>query len=332
MSKHLLGRLVLLAWLCAYLPAAAVAAPRVLVDIAPIGAIASRVMDGAGAPDALLPPGASPHQFSLAPSDARSLSEADLVFWVGPGLSAWMEAPLASLATGSEIIDLSGLPGLTVLPARAGGRFPEHDHDDHDQGDYGHDDDDHDHDHGAEAGSGDAGHAQSDEGTTDPHYWLDPRNAAVMADAMAIRLAGRDPANADLYRDNAEAFASEMAALESELRDALAAVRDMGFLVHHDGFQYFENRFGLSATGSVAGFAGDVGGVRRMSELRASIAADAVRCAFTEPQLPTEPLTLLAEGAGLRIATLDPIGVAGDSYATLLRNLADQALDCLSPG
>ncbi len=321
MTKEPPGRLLWLACLSVCLPAGVGAAPRVLADIAPVAAIAARVMDGAGAPDVLLPPGASPHQFSLAPSDARSLSQADVVFWIGPQLSAWMEAPLGSLATAAEIVDLSGVSGLTVLAARAGGRFPEHDHAD----------DDHDHDHAHEIAEEEDGHTHSADSATDPHYWLDPRNATIMADAMATRLAGRDPGNAALYRDNAAAFASEMATLEAELRDALAPVRETGFVVHHDGFQYFESRFGLSAAGSVAGFAADTGGVRRMAELREAITEHSVLCAFTEPQLPSKALESLAEGAGLRIATLDPLGVEGESYATLLRKLADQALDCLAP-
>lgn len=325
MTENLRARLASLALACLCAPVGALASPRVVADIAPVGAIAARVMAGAGAPDVLLPPGASPHQFSLAPSDARRLAEAELVFWIGPGLSAWLAGPLDALAGDAEIVELADEPGLELLPARAGGRFPAHDDHDHDHDDGHASQDAHGHD-----GNGHDGNGHDGNGLSDPHFWLDPRNAAALSEAMAARLSALDPDNAGLYQANAAAFDDEMAALEAELTDALAPVRDRGFLVQHDAFQYFENRFGLEAQGSLAAFDADVPGARRLSDLRAAVEEDGIVCAFTEPQFAPKPLMALADGAGgLRIGTLDPIGAADADYPTLMRELAAQALLCL---
>ncbi len=110
--------------------APALAAPRVVTDVAPVQSIAARVMAGVGAPAVILPPGASPHGYALRPSEARALQEADLVIWVGPDLTHWLEDPIAALAPDATVLTLADAPGVMMLPARAGGPFEadEHEH------------------------------------------------------------------------------------------------------------------------------------------------------------------------------------------------------------
>jgi zinc transport system substrate-binding protein len=72
--------------------------PRVAVDIAPVHSLVARVMEGVGTPDLILPPGASPHEYSLRPSEAAALQEADIVFWMGEDLTPWMEDAVETLA------------------------------------------------------------------------------------------------------------------------------------------------------------------------------------------------------------------------------------------
>ncbi|MEQ6247689.1 zinc ABC transporter substrate-binding protein [Sulfitobacter sp. HNIBRBA3233] len=102
--------------------------PRVVTDIAPVGAIVARVMAGAGTPDVLIPPGASPHDYAMKPSQARGLAQADLVVWVGPGLTGFMEGPLDALAGGARVLTLASDAPLTLLPFREGTAFEAHDH------------------------------------------------------------------------------------------------------------------------------------------------------------------------------------------------------------
>ena len=67
-------------------------------DIAPVHSIVARVMQGVGAPELIVPPGASEHDYALRPSEAARLQAADLVVWVGPGLTPWLAGPIAALA------------------------------------------------------------------------------------------------------------------------------------------------------------------------------------------------------------------------------------------
>ena len=65
--------------------------PKVAVDIAPVHSLVARVMEGVGNPKLIIPTGASPHEYSLRPSEAKSLQDADMVIWMGEGLAPWME-------------------------------------------------------------------------------------------------------------------------------------------------------------------------------------------------------------------------------------------------
>ncbi|MEM7630597.1 MAG: zinc ABC transporter substrate-binding protein [Pseudomonadota bacterium] len=123
--------------------------PRVAVDIAPVHSLVARVMEGVGTPALIVQPGASPHEYSLRPSEASALQEADLVFWVGEDLTPWLEDAVETLATEATVTTLLESEGITLLDFRENALFEAHDHD---AGDEHHGDEDHaDHDdHGHE--------------------------------------------------------------------------------------------------------------------------------------------------------------------------------------
>ena len=139
--------------------------PAVATDIAPVHALVSQVMEGVGTPDLIVPPRSSPHGYAMRPSEARALSGADLVVWVGPLLTPWLADPLESLAGSASHLALLEQPGTRVLAFREGATFEAHDHDD--EGDEGHEGEEHaekgdDHDaHGHDA-HGDEAHEEHD--------------------------------------------------------------------------------------------------------------------------------------------------------------------------
>ncbi|MDG0986181.1 MAG: zinc ABC transporter substrate-binding protein, partial [Paracoccaceae bacterium] len=118
--------------------------PNVTVDIAPVHSLVARVMEGVGSPKLIIPAGASPHEYSLRPSEAKSLQDADMVFWMGEDLAPWLEKSIETLARDAEIVTLLEESGTKLLDFREGALFEEHDHDDHDEHDDHDDDKDHD--------------------------------------------------------------------------------------------------------------------------------------------------------------------------------------------
>jgi zinc transport system substrate-binding protein len=254
------------------------------------------------------------------------------VVWVGPDLTPWLEDPIENLAPAATRVTLQDAPDIRRLPIRVGGPFEpdehahgaesadaehEHGHDDADE--HGHDDAD-DHDHETDRHDG--------------HLWLNPDNAVAAARAVADALGKLDPENAEAYASNADGFAIEMSTLSRQIEDRLAPVRGQRFLVFHDAYQYFEDRFDIAATGSVALQEGVPPGAARVAEIHDLVQDEQIVCAFTEPQFEPKLLETVIDGADLRTGVLDPIGAtlrAGPGlYPELMLRLTDSLADCLA--
>lgn len=294
--------------------------PRVATDITPVHSLVAMVMQGLGTPDLIVSPGASPHRFALRPSEARALQEADLVVWIGPELTPWLEQPIKTLAPKAEHLELLEVPGTHLLTFRkSGGKHKAgHDHGGHDHGSHGHGGHDHHH-------SG-----------TDPHAWLDPENGAVWLAYIADTLARLDPANAAQYRANALAGQAELAALQADLSEMLVPMQGRPFVTFHDAYQYFEARFGLTSAGSVKlGDAADPGPAR-LARLRDEMIAVGVTCAFSEPQFDPGLLHAVAGQGDIQIIPLDPLGsqldVGPELYLGLFRDMGRAFASCTDPG
>ena len=300
-------------------------APDVAVTIAPVHSLVARVMQGAGTPRLLLPPGASPHDYALRPSDAKALQGADLVVWIGPGVARWLETPLETLAHDAEALRLDQVPGLTRLSVREDAAFDHDDEHGHDRG----------HNHGHNHGHGDTGLDGHDSHGTgiDPHFWLDPVIAGIWLDVLAKKLAEIDPARAALYRANATVAQRELDALSARISARLVPVLGQPFIVLHDAFYYFENRFGINATGVVTLPGARPPGPARLAKIRTQIASHGIVCLFGTPQMRSSILETLAEGSDTRIGVLDPLGAmftpGPDLYGALLERLSESLVECL---
>ena len=301
---------------CASLVAGrASAAPEVLASTLPVAGIAAAIMDGVGEPELLLEPGASPHAYSLRPSQARALATADLILWIGPEMERFLVRPLDALGPDAQQLSLIAQEGIELLPFREGAWF---DADDDHGHDHGHDHDDHD-DHGHEA--------------IDAHIWLSPANGRVMAAGIAEALAGLDPANASLYADNLERFDASLDDVEREIDAVLQPVRGRPFVVFHDAYRYFEEPFDIAAAGAVHVNPDVQPGAARVALIQERIAALEAVCVFAEPQFEPRLIETLVEDTDARVGVLDPLGGAvapgPDAYGQLLLDLATSLADCL---
>lgn len=297
---------------------AAVAAPKVVASVKPLNSIVAAIMQGAGQPELLVEGAGSPHNYSLKPSKAKALQKADVIFWVGPGLEAFLDKPLDALAGKATVVAMDKASGITLLPARAGGAFEEHDDGDH-----------HDHDHH----DSEPGHPEHEEGTFDMHLWLDPDNAKVMAKTVADTLSKQDSANAALYAKNLAAFDARIDALDKQLATELAPVQNKPFIVFHDAYQYFEHHYKVTVAGSITVSPETAPGAKRVADIHDKIKSLSATCIFAEPQFPPKLITVVAEGTSARTGVLDPLGAdladGPDLYPTLLKNMASALTACL---
>ena len=438
---------------------------NVVASVKPVHSLVSGVMEGVGKPDLIVKGAASPHTYSLKPSQAKQLEEADLVFWMGHELESFLEQPLEAVATKAKVVELIDSQGLKRLDMREGGAFDDHGHDDHGQGEHseeGHDD------HAGEghafewagifklsaedytwtfakvdgdyadpmmkmvflptSSDGEEGIEEQEEvaerlirsqssvrrnhdgrltpneenayqlvfdanrnvtelritiknegayafftehmpfefeadehflknasgkdieptaqepeaghhhhhghGEFDLHVWLDPENAKVLVQEIKQALVELDPGNAGTYEANAKNLMVKLDRLISEISSTLASSKGKGFVVFHDAYQYFEERFGMTAVGSITVSPEVVPGASRIRELKDKIVELDAHCVFSEPQFQPKIVFTVAEGTQANTGVLDPLGASiadgPELYFTLIRDMANSLQECLS--
>ena len=301
----------------------------IVASIKPVHALVAGVMGDLGTPHLLLAAPTSAHHFTLKPSQARALQNADIVFWIGPGMEQPLTKVLATLAADAQSVALDDSAGLVLFD------FDDDGHDDHGTKDKhdGHDDHDgHDgHDnHGTkDKHDGHGGHG------INPHIWLDPFNAQIMLGVIADHLGKADPVNARAYQANADAMRQTFAQLQIDIVRQLAPFAESEFLVLHDAHIYFERRFGMRAHAAITTEPDMMPTAAKIKKLRRDLESHPMDCIFGEPFLGQKAVRLIAEGSDIRIGQLDPLGSqlpAGASlYADLLKSYAAAFKACLAP-
>ncbi len=285
------------------------AAPKVVASIKPIHSLIAGVMEGVADPDLIVAGGASPHLYALKPVDAERLERADIVFWIGPIFESFLAKPLTALAGKAEIVELDRAPGVTLLPARAGGAWEE------------------DEDEPRHAAS-----ALEQDG----HLWLDPENAKAIVRVAAARLAALDRANAARYAANGAALERRLDALDGALRQRLGPLAGKRFVVFHDAYHYLERRYGLAAIGSITVSPENQPGARRLQAIREKIRTLGAQCVFREPQFEPRLVDVVIAGSSARTGVLDPEGAllarGPELYFELMNGLADGLVRCLGKG
>lgn len=312
--------------------------PSVVVSIKPIHSLVSAIMQGVGEPGLIVEGAASPHTYSLKPSNAAALQDADVVFWVGHGLEAFLEKPLDSLGSKATVVELDDAPGLEKLQFREGGPFEVHSHEGEEAHEgHSHEEDGHDHAKKAEEGhehaGEEAGHEGHEHGEFDMHLWLSPDNARAIATEVAKVLAEKDPANAETYNKNLATLNDKLAALDKEIAETIAPVKEKPFIVFHDAYQYFEHHYGVQAAGSITVSPETLPGAERLTQIRDKVKTLGATCVFAEPQFEPKLVNVVIEDTPAKSGTLDPeaatLEPGPDLYFTLMKSIATSLRDCL---
>ena len=321
------------------------AEPKVVTSIKPLHSLISYVMDGVGSPNLLVDGSSSPHTFQLKPSHATMLQEADVVFWIGEDLESFLETPLDSIAVNARKIALMDSDQIELLKFREKNVFEDHhdeheghdDHDEHEEHADGHDEheghDDHDeHEehadgHDEHEGHDDHGHHH---GEFDIHFWLDPEIAKSIVKIASLELSKVDPANQATYQTNASNAVSELDKLINDTRTKINS--DAKYIVFHDAYQYFEQRFGIEVIGALTVNPEVLPGAKQLAEIREVIEHEKVNCLFSEPQFNPSIANTIAQDTGIKAAVLDPLGAelepGKELYFQLINDMASSFESC----
>jgi zinc transport system substrate-binding protein len=282
---------------------------RVVVDIPPVHGIVDGVLGSNASITTLIGSGIDPHNYTMKPSQAAAVSEADLIVLIGEALTPSLAKKLPSLASNAKIIELAEVPNVHLIAYEDAHDAHEDDahHDDEHHGDHK-DHDDHadekeqnEHEHDEHHDDEHDGH---DHSGVDPHMWLDIDNADAWAHAIAKSASELSP---DLTPDiNAKlaAFEQALIGLKSEMQTLTAKP----YSVSHDAFGYLEESFGIDHPQAVTNGMGLRPSPSDMANLRAQIEATPPACMIIDPNDHTALAYALAEEYSIKTLEFSQLG------------------------
>jgi zinc transport system substrate-binding protein len=339
---------------------------RVVVDIPPVHGIVDGVLGSNARITTLIGSGIDPHNYTMKPSHAAAVSEADLIVLIGEALTPSLAEKLPSLANNAKIIELAEVPNVHLIAyedAHDGHQDDAHhddehhdnhkddhhdadhddhahkSHDEHDHSDAHHDDHDHDEhhgdhkdhedhdDHANEKEHNEHEHDGHDHSGIDPHMWLDVDNADVWAHAIAKSASELSPALTSDINANLAAFEQALIGLKSEMQTLTAKP----YSVSHDAFGYLEESFGIDHPQAVTNGMGLRPSPSDMANLRAQIETTPPACMIIDPNDHTALAYALAKEYSIKTVEFSQLGevVEGkNAYLSLMQGAVTAFKTC----
>jgi len=337
-------------------------APKVLASIQPL-AILSAQVTGATKTNVILPPNRSPHHYQLKVSQRRAIGEADIIFWVGDNLEAFLSKAIKQYPEAS-------LNFNSMIAIEDKAHHDEHGHDEHEHKEHQHDHDEHghgedheehhkddhkghqdehhehhkdkhhDHDGEHEAHDDHNDHAKADEhghddehhhdhSGPDPHIWLAPENLDAMATALAKRLSTIDPDNASRYETNLAKIRQELKATDADIQARLESIRNKPFIVLHPALHHFVEHYGLNQVDAIVSTPESGLSAKHLRELNQQTQ---VACVLGEMGENNQKAQALAKTLGAGFGELDILGrefKPEDGAGAIIEGIAGTLLDCM---
>lgn len=248
----------------------------------------------------LIPDGASPHHYSLKPSDIKLLHNAQIIFRVDEELESFLNKSLQQVSKSTLAISLADIEGVHLLPISHQKTHKQKEH------------------------SHDSNH--------DLHIWLDPNNAIAISKAIAAKLSKIDPTHSDDYNNNLEQLILKIHTTDKKLKEKLKLVAETPFIVFHNAWGYFENHYGLKNVSVINQAPTRQLGAAKIKAIREEIKAKKIVCLFSEPQFQAEVIQTLIKNSHVKVVELDVLGshidINSNSYIELLNTLSSGFLSC----
>lgn len=272
---------------------------KVVTSVKPLQLVANAIVADLGDVDVLIPPGASPHHYSLKPSDMRLLRASDLVIWVGPDMEQFLSKTIRQL----------DVPVMQILESDT----EEHHHHHHHEESLEHEEHDH---HGV-----------------DPHVWMDPLVMLQTADRLTKKLSAQAPQHAAQLESNFEAFKQELLAADHRMSEQLSAYQDKGFVVFHDAFSRLVEHYDLKQLAFFTVDPARAPGAKKLAHIQEMLHKLEARCVFVEPQFKAEVIERVVADLPIRLGELDPLAIdvtLEQGYTGYMRQMARNITTCLN--
>ena len=273
---------------------------KLLTSIKPLQLIATAIQQDIAQPDVLVPVGTSPHHYALRPNDLQRINNADLFYWIGPDMEIFLTKTIKNRT--NETVAIETLPEIQL----------KHFSDNPEQHD------NHDHEHGA--------------GQVDPHLWLSPKNANIVASKMVEDLIKLDPENMQKYQQNLKLFQEQLNKTDKQIKTQLSQIKLKPYFVVHETYDYFENHYGIQHDGVFSLNSSILPGIRQITEMKERLKKTGESCIFYEPPIKPKLINTLSQGLNVNSYMLDAMGaeitVNSNGYPNLLLEIANQLQQC----
>lgn len=277
-----------------------VQAMTVLSSVKPINLIVQELTKGVSEPSYLVSSSASPHDYALRPSDVKKIKQADIVVWYGDDLEPFLSKIIADK---KNVITISEFSSVEFY------HFDEHGEDEH-------------------AHEGDHHHS------TDPHFWLGPKEALGVAKEITVQLTKNDPLNKDKYESNLNSFENKLAQAVETISKQLKPVQHKGYFVFHDAYGYFERYFEMNNLGHFTVSPDRKPGAKSLIKIKKSLLERKAVCVFSEPQFEPAIVTTITRGTDVNKGELDPLAIhqanEQGAYFDFLLTISNELTRCLN--
>jgi len=229
--------------------------------------------------DVLLDDDQNHHLNTLKSSQIRKLASADVVFFIHSDFEPILVK--ASEIGRANYIPLGELANLRLLSVRESGSMP---------------------------------HVVDDQSNAvDWHIWLAPENAILMMKKIAYVLSEANPAEKSTYIANFLKAKQQIMNLVKTTAQQLKPVLNKPFIVLHDGYQYFEEQYGLQARATILNHHDQINAIR-LTEINQLIEDQSITALLKEEQYSSYAIKQLDKN--LNIIELDSLGQGKASQLT----------------
>lgn len=251
----------------------------------------------------LLPAGVEPHSFEPTPQTIVTIGDADIFIYTNAMMEPWIE----------KVVDNVVNEDLLIVESSLGIEYIEHsEEEEHEE------------------------EEEEEHGELDPHVWLDPLNAKVMAQNILTALIEVDPENSDFYQTNANALFLQLDELKAEY-DAVFANPAHRTIIYggHFAFGYLADRYGLEILSPYTGFSPNaeptpqaiVELINRMTELN-------IKTIYYQELIDPKTARVIAEQTGAKMVLLHGAHnvtteelQAGATYVSIMRENAQKLME-----
>ncbi len=279
-----------------FFPLKAMSTPTILTSIKPIGLIAKEIAGTKAKVEVLLPDNASPHSYSLSPSELVAINNAEVLIWAGPDVETFL---IKLFAEKKNALQLSSISDIDLIH-------------------YNEEASDHDHDH--------------DHSGVNAHIWLGPDQSISIAKAIQKSLVELMPENKAYFQQNYLKFTDNIQALKQTIAKKME--KRGKYFLFHDAYGYFEENFGLKASGHISINPERRPGAKKVFQIKKYMLENNVDCIFIEPQYNTSIVDKLIAGTKTKRVVIDPIGIninfATNTYFDYLNQLGKSFEACFS--